>query len=410
MVSSFVASASILALGVLTGVLLARTLGPSGRGELAAVVLWPLLLLSIGNLGVNEAVTFHAARHTSSRPTLLSTSIGLAVCQGITLIVIGLVLVPLVLSGHEESSVHASLLFLAVIPIGLVNLYLISLLNGFHRFGWFNLLRVSAIATSAVGLAGLMIADELTVTTAVLAYLGGAMITALAVTMVALPLSGGTGPFSGGLARDVLSFGWRSQLSTVSSTLNERLDQLVISIFLSATSLGLYVVAWTMTSLTNLIGTSVALVALPAAASADSPAAQRGAARRYVGLTFCASLAVTAPLLLFTPSLIKAAFGPEFRGATDSAQILVVAGMILATSRALQGVLKGTNRPLDASIAEGVGLAVTAPGLAILLPTLGILGAALTSTLAYSASVIVGLRYANQALHTRGIELLFPGK
>lgn len=71
-------------------------------------------------------------------------------------------------------------------------------------------------------------------------------------------------------------------------------------------------------------------------------------------------------------------------------------------------MLKGVNRPLDAGIAEVVGLAVTAVGLAALLPTLGLTGAAITSAVAYSATAAFALRRANAALGTRGLELLIP--
>ena len=49
---SLAASVAIQGLNVLTGIVLARTLGPAGRGELAAVMLWPSILAAVGSLGV----------------------------------------------------------------------------------------------------------------------------------------------------------------------------------------------------------------------------------------------------------------------------------------------------------------------------------------------------------------------
>ena len=122
--SSLVATALIQLLNVVTGVILARTLGPSGRGELAAVVLWPTMLWTVGNLGVVDSVTFHSARSTAPQRSIVSTSLAIALVQSAVLVAIGLVLVPLVLARQEASVVRDCLIFLASIPTSLVTLYL----------------------------------------------------------------------------------------------------------------------------------------------------------------------------------------------------------------------------------------------------------------------------------------------
>ena len=89
-------------------------------------------------------------------------------------------------------------------------------------------------------------------------------------------------------------------------------------------------------------------------------------------------------------------------------RILLIASIALGTGRVLEAALKGANRPLDAGIAEGAGLAVTAVGLAVFLPILGLKGAAITSLLAYSITVLVALRRANGAFGTKRAQLLKP--
>ena len=111
--SSLVATALIQVLNVVTGVILARTLGPSGRGELAAVILWPTMLWTVGNLGVVDSVTFHSARGSAPQRSIVSTSLAIALAQSAVLVAIGLVLVPLVLAKQEASVVRDCLVFLA---------------------------------------------------------------------------------------------------------------------------------------------------------------------------------------------------------------------------------------------------------------------------------------------------------
>jgi O-antigen/teichoic acid export membrane protein len=407
--SSLVATALIQLLNVVTGVILARTLGPSGRGELAAVVLWPTMLWTVGNLGVVDSVTFHSARRTAPQRSIVSTSLAIALVQSAVLVAIGLVLVPLVLAKQEASVVRDCMIFLASIPTSLVTLYLASVLNGTHRFVPFNVVRATVFLGNAAGLVALAIASELTVTSAMIAYLGSQVLTVLIAVIFVLPSSGPPSRPQRLLAREMLAYGWRSQLSTISNLLNERVDQLVISIVLAPASLGLYVVAWTMTSLSSMIGYSVTFAALPRVAQAKSAEERRARAHRYVFLTFISTAAVTVPVLLLAPEILRIVFGADFVQATGVTRVLLVASIPLGTARVLEAVLKGMNRPLHAGFAEGAGLIVTAVGLAALLPTLGLMGAAITSLAAYLLAAGVALHLANRALGTTGAELLRTG-
>lgn len=407
--SSLVATALIQLLNVVTGVVLARTLGPSGRGELAAVVLWPTMLWTVGNVGVVDSVTFHSARRSAPQRSIVSTSLAIAVVQSAILVAIGLVLVPLVLAKQEASVVRDCLIFLASIPTSLVTLYLGSVLNGTHRFVAFNVVRATVFVGNAAGLVALAIASELTVTSAMLAYLASQVLTVLIAAILVLPSSRPASRPERLLAREMLAYGWRSQLSTISNLLNERVDQLVISIVLAPASLGLYVVAWTMTSLSSMIGFSVTFAALPRVAQAESAEERKARAHQYVFLTFAATAAVTVPVLLLAPDILRIVFGSDFVQATGVTRVLLVASIALGTGRVLGAVLKGVNRPLHAGLAEGAGLIVTAVGLAALLPTMGLMGAAITSLAAYSVTAWVALHLANRALGTTSAELLRPG-
>ena len=73
----------VLALNLGTGLLTARFLGPEGRGEFAAMVLWPQFLASLLTLGLPQATTFNIVRHPEDqqaghrRPACSSLVLGL---------------------------------------------------------------------------------------------------------------------------------------------------------------------------------------------------------------------------------------------------------------------------------------------------------------------------------------------
>ncbi len=61
-VASFLSTGIIQLSNLATGILAARLLLPDGRGELALLVLWPILIADLGSMGVNTAVAYRSAR------------------------------------------------------------------------------------------------------------------------------------------------------------------------------------------------------------------------------------------------------------------------------------------------------------------------------------------------------------
>jgi O-antigen/teichoic acid export membrane protein len=214
--------------------------------------------------------------------------------------------------------------------------------------------------------------------------------------------------FSSSAAKDLVSFGVKSHISNVSSILNERLDQVVISAVLAPAKLGLYVVAVTLTSLVSLVGSSVALVALPVLARLRSAPEQVALTRRLMCLTLGSASLIAMPMFVFTPELLALLFGQSFRAAADPARILLLAGVLLTTSRVLGAILKALGRPLQAGYADAAALAVTAVGLAVLLPAFGLVGAAISSLLAYGLSLGWMVHRTARVLSVRPVRLFLP--
>jgi O-antigen/teichoic acid export membrane protein len=409
MVGSFVTTGVIQAVQAVIGVLLARILGPSDRGELAAVILWPTLMTTIGSLGLAQSATYHASRAKRLGP-VVGSALAIVALDSVLLIALGWAILPVVLGGHDDSVVHDGQLFLTgFVPLNLLAVSMMSILNGSHRFAWFQGLRLVIAGGTVAGIVALAVSGEMTVASAAGAYLAGyaiGAVVALAVTVRSVGIS--TVRFSRATSRGLLGFGFKSLLSQSMWTLNERVDQLVISVFFSAASLGLYVVAVTLTSLTTLIGFSFALVALPMVARLNALAERQRMARLIVSATLVCATAVSVPIFVAEPALIRLLFGDSFAGAAGVGRVLLVAGVVFGLNRVLEALLQAIGRPLESSIGEGVALAVTAAGLAALLPTLGIMGAGITSLLAYSASSAFMVRRVSQALAVSPATLLKP--
>ena len=65
--------ASVLVTNLVTGIIVARALGPSGRGEIAAILLVAQLCVWFFSGGATEAVAFRLARKPDDGPKLFAT-------------------------------------------------------------------------------------------------------------------------------------------------------------------------------------------------------------------------------------------------------------------------------------------------------------------------------------------------
>lgn len=406
--ASFGATIAIQLLNVATGILLARTFGPQNRGAVAAAMLWPSVLSAIGQLGLSESATYHAARGRASVGRLLGSGLGLWAAQSVVFVALGAAILPLVLGRQSQETVQNAYLFLAFIPLSTGALLLMGLLNGLHRYRAFQVLRFVAVGGTALALFALAALGELSVRVAVVCHLAGTLLAGMIAVVLVFGAERTRPSFDRAVAREMLGYGVRSHASTISLQFNERADQLVISAFLAPALLGLYVVAVTLAALTNVVGHSIGYVALPLIARLGSEADRARSAARMVSLALFLSLAATIPVIVFAPALIKLFFGSDFAAAATPARVLLVAAVLLSTNRTMEAVFRGVGRPLDAGVAELIALGVTFAGLATLLPALGLTGAALASLVAYGVSAAWMLRRAKTALGTTIRQILIP--
>lgn len=393
---------SVVAINLLafvTGPILARALGPTDRGVLTAAMLWPQLVSWLLTFSVMDGVTYYVSGAPARARLVLGASTGLAALQSALILGMGTVVVWLTMHHFGTAAVVSGLIFLAARPAEVYMRYVMAFFNGLHRYWAYNGVQLLSFVANAAALAVLWGLGVLTVRTAVLAA-SGSIVLAVAFGLV-LARSGPGLPqrlVDRDLSRRLLSFGFRSHLSGLPHLLNDRVDQLVISVALPAHDLGLYVIGATIATVPAFVGAAVAISVLPTLAK-PGPASERTAAtRRALLLTTAMTLSAAVVLVATMHPLVIAIFGRPFAPVVGVARVLVLAAVPLSLARVLHGVLKGLGRPVDAGISEGGALVVTAVGLAVLLPTVGLMGAAITSVCAYVTSVAIGLRLACRAL------------
>jgi antigen flippase len=379
---------AIQAVLILTGTLVARMLGPDGRGYLAALILWPWAITLAGNLGVPSALTYCIARDPSSSRKVARWGLGFALPQALLLTVLQAVWLLVILDGDPPQVRTAGWLTLALVPALLAQQYGLGLLQGHLRLRLFNGLRLLPWALYALGVTALFVVGEDAIVPIIAVLLAAFLVSGTACLASGLRFSQGDGAPSVD-RRFLVSFGLRGLGTSFAAVNVFRPDQVVLALFLAPADLGLYVVGLAFTNLPYFIAKSVGLITFPWVASRSEQADARRTMWSLTWLTTGIAAVLVAGLAAVTHWLVPFFFGDEFSDAVTVTYIVLPGMVFLSARRVLAEGLKGRGYPLAGTLGELLSLAWAAAALAVFVPLWDIYGAAIALSSSYVVSLLL---------------------
>lgn len=387
---------ALAGLNLVNSILLSRWLGPDGRGEIAAAMLWPTLMVYLSSMGLITAIMYFSARPESRPQQIFANASWLAPIQGAVAILAGFVALPWLLHSQTAEVVTASKVYLLVIPISLLAQYGISILQGQMRIAAFNWMRLILPVGYLTGTVILMLAGRLTLFNIILLHL---LLNLIALVVMLIPLSRAGVRLRFGvdrlLVKQMFKYGAKVQIGGITGMANMSLDQVLMAAWLPPDRLGLYVVAVSAASLAQVFSQAVQMVLTPSITQKESPAERasvlQGAFRRYWLLSLLTTLGIAAML----PLAIPLVFGANFKEAVWPAEVLLLGIFFLGAKDVLGGGAQALGDPWLGTKSQLVALVVTIVLLYLLLPKMGIMGAAIATAAAYLTQLVVvafGLR------------------
>jgi O-antigen/teichoic acid export membrane protein len=383
-----------------TGILLARGLGPTGRGILTAALLYGPLFAYIGGLGVAEAVVYRSGRAGKSKSPALVTALCVAAFQSVILVLLGWIAVPALLRGSSHPALSGALAYLAIIPLVFLSQYPLAVLQGRLRIAKFNFIRLMVQLIYAAALLLLWRTGMMRVPLVLWASLLSAAMACIVALAWAAPFSTGTASF--GEARELLRYGLRTQAGNLASILVAWLDLLVLAAVVSPRDLGVYAVATSAATTASIIPAAASLVLFPTFANRSPEAAPRALAR-FLTWGLSGALLLGPLLLLLVPLAIRPVYGSAFSAAIPLCIVLIPAYLLRGSNQMLVAILQGSGAPLRSSFGQIVGLAVLCIGLPVGISLAGTKGAAVAVTVSASAAfaclLVSACLHAKLSLH-----------
>lgn len=360
--------------GLITGPLQARALGPSGRGDLAAIVVPTTTAAFIFSLSLGAYAARQAA--LGRRTDELAGSLGaILVVVGVFGAAGGVLLAGPLARGREVVELFLIIGF-ALLPLALVTGLLSSIAGGLNMWRELIAARMIPVATALLGIITLYVIGELTVTSAAIVTLSGSLLSIVPLARLVRRI--GRWRVSRSIAREGLGFGLRTWVGNMASMANNRVDQLIMVPAVAPRELGLYAVAVTLSGIPGYLAGALQAPLLTRITEGD-----RGIVARTLRTTLLLSLLIGVVMALITPVGLPLLFGDDFSEAVIMSLILFAAAVPLAGVHVSSTALIAGGRPGTTSVGEMVALAVTGVGLVLLLGPYGGLGAAITSLIAY---------------------------
>jgi len=370
--------------------MLARGLGPSGRGTIAFLTVTALVLARVAGLGVGEATTVYAATRPGARGALLSNVVLFMVAS--SLLAAGLACAGLLALGEgrpaglgrpELAILVAGTLVSALVEAGA------TFLLGCGRVRRLALVTATASWVYPLLLGAIWLTAGLTVTRAALAWVATEVLRALRLLRHSASGLALAGP-SLGLLVDEIRFGVRAWVGSCARFLNFRIDQVLMGLLASEAALGIYAVAVNASEMLLYLPAATATALLPAAARSDPGRRGRQTLQAFRSVALVTTGAVVLAAIL-GPLLLPVVFGAVFTGSIEPFLWLLPGALGFAATAVFSNSLMASTSPGLSSVGPVVSLVVGVGLDLVLIPRFGASGAAAAASAAFLAGGAVAL-------------------
>ncbi len=371
-------------------IVVSRLLGPPGKGQYTTVVAFSTLATLITGMGLGSAAIYYEAQHATERRRIASTAFTLHLVTALLLLLPALWLLHWLDVHFFAATFSRPILLLAslLIPAMAAAETAALLLLGAQKAAQYATARLVLSLGQLLLLLALGVAGWLQIETALLGLL---ISNNIAACCALVWLRGADIPLRLSVARDwfrpLLSYGTRSWIGNLLQYFNYRLDIFMLLAMAGPAAVGYYSIAVAIGETLWFLPQAIATILFPRTAT-DPVAATRFTpliARNTLIITGLAACCIS----VFAYPLIKTVYGAVFLPAY-SALLLLLPGLVLfAIAKVIASDLNGRGFPQYGTWAALLTLGITLGLNLLLIPTFGINGAAIASSIAYAGNALL---------------------
>jgi len=382
---------------VIAGIALARALGPSGRGQLAAMLLWASVAVDVASFGIPDSLAYFSAASPLRRRGVAAYCFARLPFIWAFSMLIFFAMASTSRRAAEEIPGEVFVIFVVWIAARSTSTMILRLAQGSSDFPLYNFMSLAAQAGPAVALFLLWRQEMLTLLIAGLVYtMGLFVVLVLGIWRRNVLAPQATVPTAAAAPAGFWRYSAWSAMSVIARKGNRTVDLFIITLVATAAETGTYAVAVSSSFSIVVVGTAIGVVLLPRTAGAVTPRSRSVVIRSLLKLggVLVGGLGIT--YFVLAEVLIPLVYGSSFSAAVPLGRILVLGAAAVAISEITSAALRGVGKPRSVALSEVAGGGITvllALGFARTLS-----GVAVAATIGYTATLAIQFVTLHQAL------------
>lgn len=370
-------------------VLLARLLGAEGKGVVTALFVVPNLLISLADMGVRQASAFTIGQKKYTAQEVFSSSLILWILASVISIL--LLLSYYLITATTNFNWILIAIAIGFVPIKILEAYYYGIHQGKQQIEMMNVRHMISFTARLVS----VVLFVWIISTGVFGAAIAMLLSSVAVVGYSYWKLKDTVKFKfsyiKGLPQILFKKGILFALALFVLNINYRVDILILERFVSSADVGLYSVGVGLAELIWQLPTAIGTVLFSSSANSksDSIAANQAAKLLRVSLVF---LVLGSILFTFTSGwIVPLIYGNEFQASAQVINLLLPGIILVVIIQVLHASISGRGYPLIGLKVFILSIIVNVILNLILIPELGINGAAIASSVSYT---IGGMGYA----------------
>jgi O-antigen/teichoic acid export membrane protein len=377
----------VVAVTFATAIVIARELGPAGRGLFAVAATLGAIGAQFGNLGLHASNIYYVAKDRALLPALIGNTLAVvfAACVIAALGGIAFVFWP------KLSPVHGTLLLLALasVPVGLAYMLTQGLLLGVNEVRAYNNIECGGKLLALVLICILALLHGGTVELYFGMTLASVMVTFLWALLRLRRDSAEPPKLSFALFRQSIGIGMRAYTIALFGFLLLRIDLLMVKYMLGATEAGYYSISQVLAENTMMFPVVVGLLLFPKLSAIKEREEKMQLANKAVLATAALMLPAVVVAALAAAPIISIAFGGNFLPAVSPFAWLMPGSYFLGIETVMVQLLNSEGFPPIIVVAWIVDTIINVALNFWAIPRYGITGASVVSSVCYFLMFLV---------------------
>lgn len=384
---TFSTSLLIQACGAATGILTARLLGPVARGELATVILWPMILSNLGLMGCNWVLAREVAKDPEGESDWATVGVAVGLATAALYLLAGYFLLPLLLPADRANLLPIARLCLLLIPLDILNQVLLAVEQGRMRWRRYNFLRLSFFLFYLILIGFIGVTRRSQIFWFVSAFLASQLLAAL-LRLWIQRRSLAAGKLRLAECRHLLRAGAPYFGATISNLISLQLDTILVVSLFNAEAAGIYAVASAFANGQSCLGEALGITSFAVLSNETNPESQEKIITETFRQSALISCGVGLAVSCMIPFLVVPLFGLRFARAIRPAVVLGLAASVLVSANILNQGLRGAGRPHAGLASQLLGTGVMALAALFFLRPFGLMGMAFAVAMSACAQLL----------------------